>query len=90
MKRAVYPVLVGMMAERAVKKADVAKEAGVSPQTLYSKMYGTTDFTLTEAERIHRRFFPDVEKEKLFQRVDMEPFEMTDSVAVGQAAGPGA
>ena len=73
MKAVVYPGLVGLMAARSIQKRDVAKAAGMNPRTLYEKLIGTSDFTLSEANVIHATFFADVEKDVLFQRADELP-----------------
>lgn len=65
----IYPELVGEMAKRSYKKIEVAKIIGVSPRTLYSKLIGETDFTLSEANEIQRQLFPDMNKDDLFRRV---------------------
>lgn len=63
---AVYPELVGAMAKRNLTRSAIAKEIGITPRTLYSKLSGETDFTLSEARAIHDTFFPDMDKETLF------------------------
>lgn len=62
----VYPVLVGEIAKRGYRKSAIAKRMGVSSRTLYSKLAGTTEFTLSEANIIQRDFFPDMDKDSLF------------------------
>lgn len=68
--RVVYPELVGGLARNSIKKVDVAEALGISPRTLYSKLVGDTDFTLSEANIIQRQFFPDMDQETLFKRAD--------------------
>ena len=63
-----YPELVAEMAKRGLTRTSIAKRLGISPRTLYSKLAGDTDFTLSEANKIHAAFFPDVDKEALFAR----------------------
>ncbi len=65
---AAYPELVGEMAKRGFTRTSVARRLGISARTLYSKLAGDTDFTLSEANVIHTTFFPDVDKEVLFAR----------------------
>lgn len=65
-----YPELVGAMAKQNIAKKAVAKEVGITPRTLYSKLTGETEFTLKEANIIHSVFFPDMDKETLFKRAD--------------------
>lgn len=69
---ATYPELVGEMAKRGLTRTSVAKKIGISSRTLYSKLMGDTDFTLSEANAIHAAFFPDVDKELLFSRSDAQ------------------
>ncbi len=61
-----YPELVAEMAKKRITRVEVAKGIGISPRALYSKLLGKTDFTLSEANAIHKNFFPDVKKDKLF------------------------
>ncbi len=65
-----YPELVGEMAKRRLTRTTVAKELRISTRTLYSKLSGDTDFTLSEANAIHSTFFPDMDKEHLFARAE--------------------
>lgn len=65
-----YPELVGAMAKRCIKRNTVANSIGISPRTLYAKLVGETDFTLSEANAIHAMFFPDLDKEELFRKTD--------------------
>lgn len=66
----VYPELIGAIARRGLNKSTIAREVGISPRTLYAKLTGQTDFTLSEANAIQRKFFPDMEKDVLFQKAD--------------------
>lgn len=68
--RVIYPELVGGLAKNSIKKIDVATALGITTRTLYSKLVGETDFTLSEANLIQRRFFPDMDQETLFKRAD--------------------
>lgn len=69
---AMYPELIGEMAKRRLTRTTVAKKIGISPRTLYSKLYGETDFTLSEANEIHAAFFQDMDKEFLFARAEQD------------------
>lgn len=69
---AAFPELVGEMAKRGLTRTSVAERLGISTRTLYSKLVGDTDFTLSEANLIHAAFFPDVDKEALFARPDQQ------------------
>ena len=68
-----YPELVSAMAKRRIARTTVANGIGISPRTLYAKLMGETDFTLSEANAIHAMFFPDMDKDTLFKRVDDRP-----------------
>ncbi len=63
-----YPELAGEIAKRRLKRTEIARELGISSRALYAKMYGESDFTLSEADAIQAAFFPDVKKEILFAR----------------------
>ena len=76
---AVFPELVGEMAKRGITKSSVARELGISTRALYSKLVGSTDFTLTEASVIQSSFFPDMGKDALFARADPEARAEQDS-----------
>lgn len=62
----IYPVLISEMAKNKVTKTIVAKAIGISTRSLYSKLNGKTDFTLSEADKIHSIFFPYISKDELF------------------------
>ena len=62
----VYSTLVSEMAKNKVTKTTIAKAVGISTRSLYSKLNGKTDFTLSEADKIHSIFFPYVSKDELF------------------------
>lgn len=63
-----YPELVAGMAKRQVTRTAVARRLGITPRTLYAKLSGETDFTLSEANTIRSAFFPDVKMDVLFSR----------------------
>lgn len=67
-----YPVLAGEIAKRGIKKATIAKQLGISNRTLYNKLYGLADFTWTEVLEIRSCFFPDIDPQLLFSRVDQD------------------
>ena len=66
-----YPELVGEMAKRGITRTSIARAIGISTRTLYSKMAGSTDFTLSEANKIHAMFFRDMDKEALLAPADV-------------------
>lgn len=65
---AVYPVLVGEIAKRGIKKNVIAQCIGASPRSLRNKLAGESEFTLPQAISIRNRFFPDMSVEDLFKR----------------------
>lgn len=67
-----FPELVGEMAKRGITRISVAKSIGVSTRALYSKLAGNSDFTLSEASAIHSTFFPDMDKDRLFARIEQD------------------
>lgn len=67
-----YPELVSAIAKDRIRKTTIAKEIGISPRTLYSKLVGESDFTWLEALRIQKRFFPDIPIDKLFKNPNEE------------------
>jgi len=67
---AAYPEVIAEMEKRSLTRREVANGLGISTRTLYSKLFGKTDFTLSEADAIHAKFFPDVAKDKLFTRTE--------------------
>lgn len=69
--KTVYPELVAAMAKAGVKRIEIAAELRITPRTLYSKLAGESDFTLSEADVIHSRFFPTIPKDELFARRDV-------------------
>ena len=47
-----YNKLKGIMAERGVTQADLAKVLGITPQAVSKKLVGQTEMTINEAEKI--------------------------------------
>lgn len=68
-----YPVLVGEIARRGIKKKVIAESIGVSGHALANKLNGRAPFTWPEVRAINLKFFPDMSPEELF--------------ATGEAAG---
>lgn len=56
----------GKIAEKNIKKKDIAKVIGIVPRTLSDKLKGDSGFTWDEVRTIRDTFFPDIEIEKLF------------------------
>ena len=65
---AVYPVLVGEIAKRGIKKNAIATGIGISYRALHNKLSGAVPFTWPETCAIQERFFPDMNKDDLFCR----------------------
>lgn len=61
-----YPVLVGKIAERGIRKTAIADRIGVYRSTLSAKLSGERPFTFQEAVTIKQAFFPDISLEELF------------------------
>ena len=68
MEQPVYPILVGKLAERGIKRSAVANALRCSTRALQNKINGTTDFTWSEVCILQRQFFPDLSKEALLSR----------------------
>ena len=64
----VYPTLVGEIAKRGIKRSVIASTVGISERALYSKISGKVPFTWPEACKIREVFFPDMEKDTLFEK----------------------
>ena len=67
-----YPMLVGEIAKRGIKKRSIAKRIGISDRALYNKMSGAVSFTWDEVVEINSRFFPDLDKNVLFARAERQ------------------
>lgn len=63
-----YPMLVGEIAKRGIKKRAIAKHIGISERALYNKMSGAVSFTWDEVLAINSCFFPDLDTHSLFAR----------------------
>lgn len=61
-----YPVLVGEMAKRDIKKKTVAQCINVCDKSLNNKMNGRVPFTWPEVQKIQHQFFPDIPPDVLF------------------------
>ena len=61
-----YPILIGEMAKRQIKKKDVAECIGVCYKSFDNKMNGRVAFTWPEVKKIWKEFFPDIQIDELF------------------------
>lgn len=66
----VYPVLIGEIAKRGIKKSVIARQVGISERALYNKLAGQASFTWEEVLSINTCFFPDCDPASLFARAD--------------------
>ena len=68
----VYPVLIGEIAKRGIKKTAIASRLGISNRCLYNKLCGVSSFTWEEICIITDCFFPDMysKKDLLFAKSD--------------------
>ena len=62
----IYPVLVGEIAKRGIKKKTIAQSIGVCDKALNNKLNGRSSFTWPEVKIILHQFFPDMKPEDLF------------------------
>lgn len=74
-----YPVLVGEIAKRGIKKKAIAKSIGVCDKALSNKIGGRSPFTMPEAKAIKRDFFPDIPLNVLFAEADELTAQKTES-----------
>lgn len=63
-----FPNLKAEMARRNIKVTDLASSIGVTPKTVYNRLSGRTEFTLSEMLTIKRRYFPDLTLDYLFNK----------------------
>lgn len=63
-----YPVLVGEIAKRGIKKSVISASVGITERAFYNKLYGKSPFTWPEVCKIRDTFFPDMDKDVLFTR----------------------
>ncbi len=70
----IYPVLAREIAQRSIKKSDMAARLNISEKALYNKLSGATSFTWDEVCEITNLFFPDYtsRKDELFRKSERE------------------
>lgn len=61
-----YPVLKFKILERGIRQKVLADALGISVRSLYKRLNGLVPFSWPEVCIIHKRFFPDIEKDTLF------------------------
>lgn len=64
---ALYPILVGEIAKRNIKRKSVAQALGITEKALYNKIIGKSPFTWPEVRTIRKCFFPDIPSDVLFE-----------------------
>lgn len=67
-----YPALEREIAGRGIKKKTIAESIGVCNRSLNNKLSGRVPFTFPEVSTIKDRFFPDMQLEELFVRVEQD------------------
>ena len=70
--RIVYPVLVGEIARRGLKRTAIARHLGMSSRALYNKLSGFASFTWDEICSMSDAYFPDIDKDDLLKRADTQ------------------
>lgn len=63
-----YKNLIGAIAIAHLNYVDIAKELGITRDTLRNKLSGKTAFNIDEAITLKSRFFPEKSFEQLFYR----------------------
>lgn len=59
MKKILYPELLGEMAKHGDTKGKLCEYLGVTRTTLYTRFIGKTEWTISEIERICKRYNKD-------------------------------
>ena len=67
-----YKNLVKELGNKHIMLKAVAELIGCTPQSLNNKLYGTTDFTLTEGLLIIDNLLPEFELHYLFKKEEQE------------------
>lgn len=65
-----YNNLLAEIARKRLTKQDIREEIEVSQSTFYSKLNGDTSFTLDEAIKIYKTFFPETDFLYLFEKTN--------------------
>lgn len=63
-----YHNLEAEIARNEIKRKDVAEALGISEKTLYNKIHGESEFSISECLTIKDMFFPELELEQLFKK----------------------
>ena len=62
-----YPALEAAIAEKGIKKKEIAECLGIDSQQLSKKINGEREFKISQALKIHNAFFPDINMAELFK-----------------------
>lgn len=62
-----YAFLCGKIAEKNIKKKEIASALNISPRALRNKLYGTQPFLWSEVRIMHSHFFSDVPIDELMK-----------------------
>ena len=85
---AYYPILVGEIAKRGIKKSAMARQLNISDRTLRNKLSGISAFTWPEVLSINSCFFPEMDPRELFS-TGLSPFPVSDSKDRERITTPG-
>ena len=66
--KGIYPLLNKKLEEKDVKRPQLSNEMGITQKSLFNKLNGKTEFTLSEAIKIKELVAPGESLEKLFKR----------------------
>lgn len=62
-----YPVLERELEARYVRNVDIARELNIHVDTLRNRLSGRTRFSLDEAIKVQKKWFPDIPIDELFK-----------------------
>lgn len=65
----IYGNLRNEMTKNKITQIAIAKFLGISANSLNMKIMGKTEFTMEEAQRIQKKFFPNLTLDFLFNKV---------------------
>lgn len=63
-----YHNLEAEIARNEIKRKDIAEALEITEKTLYNKIHGESEFSISECLTIKDMFFPEQELEQLFKR----------------------
>lgn len=68
-----HATLIGEMAVRRVSIADISDLLGIHRNSVRNKLYGISEFTITQAIAIFTKFFSDCDFIALFKKSEHMP-----------------